>query len=690
MSEDVHAHRAGFRLLLAGNPNYFGTFPDIGFEPVLPLKGDTTYEALSCVSYSPERGRLEATIQVRRPAGYSSGLCGRGSYEHVRFHVSYDEGATFIDAGLVSVNVHDLPAGRDCVKNPWHPLSYVCGVDFQPRRDWCGRPVLPLVRAILSWELVPDAGKPNWPVIWGDVRECHVQVRPRRFVLSDIADKVPKDLLEQIPHAVLEEPPDVQPDAGPLPEPTLETLAKNYRSSEIPEHRFALSHLLAAAEAPALTSAALAGSAALGKSLGIDLGKVAAALEATKGDVTFEELHCVGLDNNLDQLVATFTVKRPTGFSGGPCTRGSTEYIAFWADFGGDCVYTYLGTAQVNTHDYDKLPKGGLCYAAVLPVDLGAFRRGCDVPIFGRVRAVLSWGTPPSTSNPDALPHWGNRIDAHVQLRPGRRYDGVARFDFVGGVPAVDLNPLTGMTAVATTLDVNGTPVAPDSPFAGLVVLRGVPDPALAGERYLIWMSNLTTGGPAAPLTQQFYVNPADGPGTWHTPDPSGTLWPTWANNPSGVLGYFTPGGNDKWRLDLELIGSGIVDSQTVQMDNLVRGVIDPSDPDNAGDLRLDTGSACRVPRGTLTGQFVARDLHFSHWSISVHGGPDTPVPPTPLAVGIAPTTQTDLAGQPFSLNTSNLKACGYTIRVTVVDRAVVNSAHVGNRVNIERGVCLE
>ena len=69
----------------------------------------------------------------------------------------------------------------------------------------------------------------------------------------------------------------------------------------------------------------------------------------------------------LEQLVGTFRVKRPNGYSGGPCTAGSTEYVAYWADFGEDCEYTYLGTAEVRTHDFDKLPKGGLCYAAPLP-----------------------------------------------------------------------------------------------------------------------------------------------------------------------------------------------------------------------------------------------------------------------------------------------------------------------------------
>ena len=79
-------------------------------------------------------------------------------------------------------------------------------------------------------------------------------------------------------------------------------------------------------------------------------------------------------------------------------------------------------------------------------MDLGQFRRECDHPVIGRVRAVLSWGTPPSTTDPDALPYWGNRLDTHVQLRPGRPYDGSAFFTIVGGVATASISNVTGET----------------------------------------------------------------------------------------------------------------------------------------------------------------------------------------------------------------------------------------------------
>jgi hypothetical protein len=98
------------------------------------------------------------------------------------------------------------------------------------------------------------------------------------------------------------------------------------------------------------------------------------------GNTSYEELTCVGLDNNAGELVAAFRVKLPTGFSGAPCTAGSTEYVAFWADWNDDCRWEYVGTAKVNTHDFVTMPAGGLAYAATLPIDLNLVRRDCEKP----------------------------------------------------------------------------------------------------------------------------------------------------------------------------------------------------------------------------------------------------------------------------------------------------------------------
>ncbi len=692
---DVPHARSHVRSLLAANPNYFGTLPSVGLPAQEKVQGDTTFEGLTCVSFSPERDRLEATVEIRRSFGYSGDLCSPGSHEHVRFYVSYDEGGSWTDAGLASTSVHDIAAGTTCDGRKFPPLSYVCGVDLQPRRSWCAFPVLPLVRAILSWEIVPDPDTPDQVPIWGEVHECHVQVRPRRFVVPDLVGQVPDDILATLPPYVLKEPVPPIPDPGPLTPLPLSELVVLYagkrKTTLVPQHRFALPHLTAAQQPGAQTLSSFVAPSKLAQQVKVDLSAVLKSLESTSGDTTYEELECVGLDNNADQLVGTFRVKRPNGFSGGSCTAGSTEYVAYWADFGEKCTWSYLGTVEVNTHDYDKLPRGGLCYAAPLPVDLGKLRKSCDSPVIGRVRAVLSWGTPPSSTDPDALPYWGNRLDAQVQLRPGEPYDGTARFTIVGGVAAASVDPGTGTTLPGAAIAENGYPLPDDCPFAGVVTLHGPLDPALAGQQYRIRVRNLTTGGGVTDLTTAFYVVSWLGVGSWVTPGLGGwTPWPTWWGDTTGKLGHFLPGDDDLWEVQLELSGAGVVDVRRVQMDNTLNGSIVVGDPDDAADLTLSTLGACRLPRGPLNGTFVARDRHFHSWSIGVAGGPGSPIPPTPLTVGIGHSTQTALSGEPFTIDLSALEPCGYVVRLGVTDRAVVSSAYFGRTVHVERGVCLE
>ena len=76
---------------MASNPTYFGNLPDAGLDAVEAKTGDTTFEQLDCVSCSPTRDRIEATVQVKRSFGYSGGLCTDGSFEHRRFYV--DDGS---------------------------------------------------------------------------------------------------------------------------------------------------------------------------------------------------------------------------------------------------------------------------------------------------------------------------------------------------------------------------------------------------------------------------------------------------------------------------------------------------------------------------------------------------------------------------------------------------------------------
>ncbi len=683
--------RSQYTTLLATNPNYFGQLAGSGFEPELVKSYDTTYEDLCGVGYSPERRRLEATVVIKRATGYSGPLCWPGSREYVRFYVDY--GAGWQDAGIAAAEVHDIPDGKDCAGSPEHPLSYVVGVPYDPPGKVCDSPQLPLVRAILSWQTAPPPAQPDWPPVWGTRHECHIQIPPRRPKLSDLVTWFKPKLTTDVTLPKWYGPAaDAEIAALPPAARGIAKLRADYADVEVPPHRYGMVdiHPLLTSGNPELVAQKASG----WQAAGIDWAAAVKALLATKGDVSYEELECVGLDNNTDMLVGTFRVKKPYGFSGGPCSAGSTEYVAFWADWGNsDCAYTYLGTVKVGTHDFSPVPAGGLCYSALLPVDLTNVRRGCDQPVIGRIRAVLSWNAPPSTTDPDAVPHWGNRVDVHVQVRPGDPVSG-PHITVLGGVPTAKIEkfgPNIGMTAPDAAFQENGMPtdgLGRPCPFAGRVSVHGEGiTPGLTLYRLLVRDVTQNTG--FTPVTTKFWVTDFLGNPVPVTPGPDGWLIAP-AQNSTHMLGWIDTSGDDLWEVRLELSSSLVTDTRPVQLDNTLRLAEDsgPADPDNTGDLHITSGGDCGkfTVGDTISGWFVARDRHFAGYSI------DT-VPFAAPAGQLNPssgTTQTPTGGLTWSLDTAGMQPCGYVIELWVSDLAIVNSAYTGRARRVTRGFCLD
>ncbi|WP_426595549.1 hypothetical protein ACPPVS_08170 [Cellulomonas sp. McL0617] len=737
MADDIEPARLQFRRLITANPNHFGTLTDKALAELLPViepkQSDTAYEEIGCVSYSPERDRLEATIVIKRAYGYSGGPCTHGSVEWVRFFVDFGSG--WVDAGSAAARVFDVPLGTDCTGGPDHPYIAVAGVDLTPVRKFCTTPVLPRVRAILSWEHEPTAGDPAFPPVWGEVQEDTVQIRPRiRFTLHDVVDTLgpalqidPKALdalIEQelVPIPVPEPDPvgpvalnpQPLPPVGPDPVPlSVHQLTRIYSPDKlkvlaeraidkriarlalepVPPHRFAAAES-SSAVASAMSSTTLATTSLAYTKLDLDWGSIVATLGDGSGDTTYEQLECLGLDDAARNLVATYRVKRPTGFSGPPCSAGSTEYVAFWADFDDDCRYTYLGTVMVGAHDYITMPGGGLSYAAVLPLDLDAYRRLCTEPGLHKVRAVLSWNTPPSTTDPDAVPHWGNQLSTTVHVLPGRGYDGTARLTIVGGVATSEINAVTGVTTPVAHIAYNGALLdARGCPFAGLVTVHGPTDPALAGTKYRLMVHDVTTGGTPTPVTDPFFVVSSAAIGSWVTPGAGGwTDWPTWYANTLGTLGYMRSSGDDVWQVELELQGSGTtVDSQVFQLDNTLATA--SADPANSAHLAVDPGQLSAQGCGkftqgmTILGTFDAHDTWFDSWGFSLL---PTPLPVGALSTSLSIATSQAPVGSTWELDTGGLTPCGYVLRLTTSDRAIINSVGTGRSLPVDIGFCIE
>jgi hypothetical protein len=690
--ERIEKERKEFTQLISANPNYFGNVPGQN-NVVKKMVANTKYEEIHCLGFNPDTDRLEATIHLKLPVGYGGSLCHDGTMEYVRFYIDYGSG--WEDVGVAAVNVHDIPNAADCAKAPNKPLSYVVTQRIDSRRKACKSPVLPRVRAILSWNLLPDANKPDWPPIWGNVIERHIQIKPRFWEIVDIAEILTKKTM--VP-PVLEK---YKYEPLPLPDPPPFTLAElselylppkqaavEYKPS-VEAHRFGLAEIEQALSMKCIGQDSLASKAVEWKKLNLDFAKSVAALVVTKGNVSYEELECVGLDYNMEQLVATFRVKKPQGYSGGLCSPGSKEYIAFWADWENKCEWDYLDTVEVKVHDISPLPDGGLHYSVFLPVDFSKIRRVCTQPKIGRVRAVLSWNSPPSTSDPDKIPYWGNRLDTHVQIRPGKPVVGIVpQFHRIGGIRDDDISNTTGLTLPTATFD-NGFSadnLGRPCPFAERVVVTGLPFP---GHQYRVQVRRVGDPGWTS-LVNTIQVQPLTGPTYSKSP-----VFPTdyWTyellgNNPDMILAWWHTSGDELWEVKLDILGQPGHVIQRIRLKN--SGIEDAR-------IHIASMGDCGkfLVGDVLDGAFVARDPYFGHYTLqtmpfAAPAGQLAPTGGTVQTPSAPPEPAPPPGGTPWQLDTKGMKPCGYVLHLGVWDRAIRRSVPLRHYASRSVGFCLE
>jgi hypothetical protein len=698
--DSIQQHRVQFLELLAANPNYFGNLKTSTFTPVVTIANDTFYEQVTCLGFNPYTNVLEAVVQVKQPSGYNGSLCQTGSYEFVRFFVDYGSG--WEDAGVTAINVHDIAAANDCAKDPEKPLSYAASVQLTPQSNWCFFPVLPKVRAILAWNAIPTAGDPSYTPIWGNVLDAEIQIKPRPIFLGEIAGDLNKEFTLGLPPEELQQALNIP---IPLPDPAplgLAELSKLYasqtsvaaaakaaaQSTAVPSHRFGFTQLNQALHAKSADSAAIELNVTEWNKLGLNWASAVANLNELDANVSYEQLECVGLEGayGLERLVATFVIKQPAGYGGGLCSAGSTEYVAFWADWDDTCEYTYLGTVGVQVHDIVSIPKDGLVYSAVLPVNLSNHRNPCNTPKIGRVRAVLSWATPPSTTDPNALTYWGNLIDTHVQIQPGTVPNPLTpTISILGGIPTSMIDSTTGETTSSAVFALTNT--AADSlgrpcPFGGVVSVQGELFP---GYKYKLTVQDKSGGSPQDLITPLMLTR-WDGTTYMSFPDPAHYFTyvdPT--QNIDSLLGEWNTSGDDLWEITLQIadafdnpvLGS-IPDVHVLQLDNTAPQAV----------IHLDNNLDCSQFNvgAKLNGHFVAWDLNFGSYSLGTEPftGPVSP------SGGNTPTAALPSTGSAWSLDTTGMTPCGYVVQLEVADRSILDSSPgLHNTAPASVGFCL-
>jgi hypothetical protein len=668
-------------LLLA---NHFGTIPGSTLKAQVKPVGNTTYEQLMCVGYQPQLKRLDAVVHIKQNGGYSGDICTAGSQEYVKFFVSGDGGATWDDKGTVSFTVFDVPGAK--------PLEFDATLFVNLDEECCFQENLVLVRAILSWEVPP--GGPDDPIVWGNAVDQEIQVEPLKqgTILNLIECLKIKIPIEEVSKVIDPEGP--VEFGGVIGELTPLQLQEKYVQAKVPPHRFLFPHVQKVLGNPAVLPQLLAqpGFQLFPGIEKVDISKLIGFVIDPQGNETYEQIGCVGLNENTIELAATVDVKLSSGYSGDLCSPGSQEYVAFWVDWEDGAGWNYVGTTSVNVHDISTLPKGGLSYSAVLPFpQLLTHRQVCtEGAKTARIRAVLSWATPPSTTDPYAVPVWGGHSETRILIPPGEPViGGGPLLESIGSMALVDIDNLTGLATGMSVVGFN----AFDSPFGGWInfagwVINPADDlPGGPGYQYRILTSpdNVTW----TPVTTSFTATVMQLPSGIQTnvpqnPAPDG--WtpylasfqgsPPFQTVVGNILGYFTTSGNGQLWIRMEardgaLNPLGSTASKLIQLDNTapVSSVAITSGGGSCGDFKVGdiiSGTYSTSDNEALSG------VSFSV-EPSLTGGAFSWVP------GV--TTPTSQSGT-WSLNTkasgAGMAPCGYVIRFDGLDRTIVDSGWVG------------
>ncbi|HEY1983962.1 MAG TPA: hypothetical protein VGG85_01050 [Terracidiphilus sp.] len=696
--------RQNFHALLLANPNYFGNLIDSPYKAVFKIQGDTAYDSIGCLGYNPQLEQLRATINIKQTGGYSGGVCSNGSQEYVRFYLSYDGGTVWQDQGLTAVNVFDVPGPK--------PLEYAVTLQISPKEEFCFVQNLPLARAILSWNSPPPANAPNWTPVWGNIVDAQIQIEGFDIILlSTLLADAKVQLPEQYAQAIdLAQPIKA---ATPMALSAVD-LHNLYANLNVPQHRYLGPLLATAATSPALAtipkkpataSSGIKASIAFGGISDINLAALIEAWLNTNGDTTYEQLDCIGLNPNSSQLTGILEVKQSAGYSGGPCSAGSREYVAFWMDWGSG--WEYAGTTSVVVHDYSITAPTRLEYNVFLPIDLLSHAKPCyDGPQTARVRAVLSWNTPPSTTNPYAHVVWGNAREALVLIPPGQVIGTGQQLPVLSAVGDVEVSKIGADGRIVDAVTITTGAHFVDAPFGGRITLAGQISNPTAGLKYRVMKAphgtlafapvvnepggltltiNTFSGGVWTQSDQTFHAD-VDGYYTYQDYSPDhfveGQVLGVW-NTTAADSGYAYNLRVDLYAFPAPDIQSDVV---TVQVNNDAPTAILSPTFGECGKL---------APGDSITGVFTATASDFGSFGFSIlPPGPANgvlPAPPSGASVKLGGAIlDPGVVNESFTLNTTGMDPCGYSLTLGVWDRTNVNSGETSNYNQSSVGFCLQ
>ena len=654
------------------------------------VKMNNSFEELGCIGYNPAFEELTAHILIKKADGYGGDLCSNGSYEYVRFYLDYGDGAGWEDMGYVGTNVHNIPTTKDCDGKLEKPINYVVRLKISPKRKICSTPNLPKIKAILSWNHIPQANDPNMALgsyVWGSVKEEVIQISPFKlsFPSLGLSSLLEKAILN--PSISLNNIAATNPfgkealkeikDAIQLPKIEFTQLVADYNKAGAKVEITRSGHKLIQEALSANNKSVVDNISSMFALNKFSLVESINLYNALKCNTSYEELFCVGLDYNKEALVGTLKVKKPYGYSGSLCNAGSKEYVSFWIQEEGSCKWKHAGTTFVNVHDVQTIPSQGLSYSVILPYNLSQLKNKCSAPSVLKVRAILSWNTAPTGMN---CSQWGNVIESYIQIPPiAKNWDGKSpKLITVGGVSTDNIDSVTGLTLAGAKIEFNQTPTNTGSPFGGIIVVQGVSAP-LAGMKYRVKITNLNTSG-------SYYLNDAlallgYNPVNGNVVHPvigadanNYYTYQTYENNIESILARFTPGTNDRILVTIEH-ENGLTDSQIIQMDNTFPEVT----------LSInDNGNCSHYKKGDIIkGVFTVNDNYLLSYALSTNVG--TYVKVGPGALNQSGTTN---GTGNFEITTFTNINCG-SISLIAYQKTIWNSVTTGTYTHTSKIICL-
>ena len=617
-------------------------------EHDLVVFANTGYEELTSLGFNPHFNLLSATIQIKLSTGYGGDLCSSGSIEYVRFWVNY--GDRWSDIGLASLNVHNLLDSVDCEGKPTKPLSYTLSIKFEPKHEACGQPILPMIRATLSWGVVPPADDPLWDPVFGNSLEGHIESLATDFKL--------------------------RPAVMPL------NTNSTSRTDRCADRRY-LEAIIADQDQQVLGAS--------------DAHEHNARLNIRQ-NVDFEEIVFVGIDWEFNSLIAHVRIKQPNGYTALPCDTTSFEFVSFWADLGDSCTWTLLGTAKFNVHDFGTaFPPTGLVYTVIMPLGISKLAVPCDQTKIIRVQAALAFNEPPPP--PPAVAARGNFIETHVHIKPQTAVPLPTdpHIRTIGNVAVQQIDTsVTGKTlGQAVVIGYGFADPSPSHdrscPFGGVILVKGEP---IEGYLYRLLARGYSSSEdvpPGSPVTKPFVVfDPIDDsipPNLFKRVDPIDDGYFEYLpvlNNFEMLLGAWDPGPGD-WQIRLEVYTADTART-LVGKSSWYRIFVNDQQPTAHLALTVAGGN----PRcGELSvgqrveGTFDANAAYFGFYSFDVapHFTPGLQVVPAGSTEPAPPGT--------WSIDTQGATPCGYAVGLVACDRTVVNSGTGRFCVSRDLGFCL-